>query len=570
MRVFGTVENARTEKPLADALVTLSIGNTEFVEDTPTTADGYFCFESESLESTEKGDILTCKVKKDGYFTRTVSHKIVNGEIELHVELTPHPVKWPRILLITGIILGILILLALIALGIHYFFFGPEPPPAVIKHFTAAPAAVAAGESSVLKWETENAVTVNLDQEKVDPDGSLTVTPDKTTEYILTVQGKDDRQFLRKVKVEVPPIPEILSFSASPSIINQWESTVLEWKTANADRLYITDGVELGRYEPEITGLEPGTEKEQPPGTGDQDLIPREIDLNGSVEVFPVEDTTYTITLINKAGVKVSGRLKVKVLRPPEIITFSASEPKITKGGSSILSWKTENAAEVYLGEERIAPVYSKEVSPEETTKYTLVVKNQVGERRKSVTVEVPQPDKPEPEPEPQKPPPPPGIDQFILEPITIAVGQTAVIHWVTHDASEVYLNGKRVEPLGTTEVFPQKDTPYTLRAVNPTQEVTWTRTIGVLPEACTVILYELENYRGAFMSFTTDAPEIGELNNAVSSIKLIGPCAVKVYSAPDFKATNQVFSQSIPRLRGTWIGNDTISSLRIVNRLGE
>jgi hypothetical protein len=81
----------------------------------------------------------------------------------------------------------------------------------------------------------------------------------------------------------------------------------------------------------------------------------------------------------------------------------------------------------------------------------------------------------------------------------------------------------------------------------------------------CTIELYEYENYTGESMRFTDDTANIGTMNTRVSSIKITGNCSVRVYSAPGFKATQQEFYQSIPSLRGTWIGNHTISSLEII-----
>jgi hypothetical protein len=568
MRVYGSIEDARTERPLSGANITLSLGDTVLIENTPST-DGRFNFEFESSLLLEESDILTCLVEKAGYRSQTLSHKIVDDTAQFDVELIPLPVKWPRVLFVVGIILAVLVVLALIGLGVYYLFFRPVPPSPLIKNFTATPTRVAAGQSVVLEWETLNARAVYLGDEKVGPVGSKEKKPKETTVYTLKVEGKDDehKPLTREKKVTVPPLPGIISFKAIPPVISQWEYSVLEWETANAKLVYITDGggEESRKRKPAETGEKTGT-----PGIpGMESKLAEQSELDGSAIVSPLDSTSYTLVVENSVGVKVKKTIEVKVLLPPTITSFTASDRVIEAGGTVVLTWKTENAEQVLLNEERTGPSYSKEVSPKETTTYTLVAKNTVGERRKNITIKVPKPEpvEPEPKPKPHKPPPPPKINRYLTTPPVIAVGQTSILSWVTEHAEAVYLNEERVKPVDSLKVFPQKTTKYELKAINETGTVSWTRIIEVKLSRCTVIVYELENYAGIYEEYTMDCPEIGGLNNGVSSIKIIGDCAVKVYSAPGYKGHHQVFVRSVPRLRGTLIGNNNISSLKFVNK---
>jgi hypothetical protein len=259
-------------------------------------------------------------------------------------------------------------------------------------------------------------------------------------------------------------------------------------------------------------------------------------------------------------------------------------------------------------------------VRPDGTTTYILTARNKVGERHSSLDIIVFCPDVPGPpgSPKPAAPLEPPRIDRFHISSPEIASGESTMLSWVTDHAEKVYLTIKpvglhtlkyletkgvisvergelkttpgfrpqdkvetiagkplatgrvfRVKPVESLQVSPQLNTQFELRAVNPLKTVTWTRTVEVQPETCTVILYELENYKGEFLSFTAGAEEIGKLNNRVSSIKIIGNCWIKVYSAPYFQATHQEFQKSVPRLRGTWIGNNAISSFRLIENQG-
>ncbi len=568
MRVYGTIKDARKKKPLNGALITLSIGDTYLIEDTPS-IKGEFSTEFSDSALDGDDDLLKCEVKKKGYTSKTVSHRIVDEETQLAVELAPIPIIWPKILRKVLIISAIVVFLILLAVAIKVIFFPPKPPLPEALQFIAQPAEISSGKPVLLEWKTAASIGVFLDEEKVVPNGSVTVHPTETTVYTLVVKGEDDEQVIRKQQVVIVPPPKIVSFTAEPPMINQWESTIVSWETVNAAQVYITTDKDAL---PEGSGAPPPPPKDKPEDKKkkkDKDAAATQQDLNGSVEIFPVETATYTLIVVNKVGETVKKKLKVKVIRPPSILSFIATDTEIVKGQTSILSWDTDDAVEVYLNNERTAPKFSKEVAPEETTTYTLVVKNQIGERQKKLTIQLPKKSVPTPE-KPEDPSHPPKINEFLVTPLEIGNGQSSILHWVTENADQVFLDDKRVDSVGSYEVFPKKTTYYEIKAVNEVKTVTWRRAVVVKPTPCTVILYGLENYKGESREFTTDALDIGSLDNAVSSIKIIGNCAVKVYSAPNFKATYQVFTRSIPRLRGSWIGNNTISSLKIIKNYGE
>jgi len=609
MRVFGQIENAYTEKPLPGALVTLSVGDTELIEHTPA-KDGQFEYEIPDETIPIDEEVLTCIVEKKGYKTQTTSYAITD-EIELAIELVPILVNWKRIFIITGIVLGSLLLLALIAFGIKYFFFGPKEYP--IKTFKVKPGTINAGEKAKIKWKTDDADAVFLggeeleeEEDKVEPSGTQTVSPAKTRKYFLTVKEDDGKQVAREwleLKV-IPPPPQILSFTAKPMEINPWDPAVLEWKTIGAEEISIISDPEAQnmRINPQRVHRESSDSHQDTPGAETRETPVKKKELSGSIEVFPLETTTFTLAAVNIDGVKNEKSVEIKVLNPPEILSFTSNIHTIDPGESVILSWDTRGADQVLLNGQRTGSRYSQEVQPKETTTYILKARNKVAERQSNITVTVRSPEVPEPTaPLPSEPP---RIHRFHISAPVIARGESTVLTWVTDYADKVYLTIKpvdvdlnippadptaathknreiiagkpletgevmRVKPVDSMRVSPRVNTRYQLRAINALKEVSWTRTVQVKPITCTVILYELENYKGEFMEFTTDAAEIGELANRVSSIKIIGNCGVKVFSARDFKATHQEFLESVPRLRGTWIGSNTISSFKLINYPG-
>jgi peptidoglycan-associated lipoprotein len=71
----------------------------------------------------------------------------------------------------------------------------PAPPPkAPTATLTANPTSIQAGQSATLTWSTDAATDVALDGNKVDPNGSQTVSPTQTTTYHLTAKGPGGTQ----------------------------------------------------------------------------------------------------------------------------------------------------------------------------------------------------------------------------------------------------------------------------------------------------------------------------------------------------------------------------------------
>lgn len=75
----------------------------------------------------------------------------------------------------------------------------------------------------------------------------------------------------------------------------------------------------------------------------------------------------------------------------PTIEYFTASPESITLGEVSVLSWSTKNASSISInqGIGNVDAIGTTEVSPEESTTYTLIAKNKDGEKTASVTVTI-------------------------------------------------------------------------------------------------------------------------------------------------------------------------------------
>lgn len=237
------------------------------------------------------------------------------------------------------------------------------PPPAAKCIFlTATPTTITSGQSVTLRWKTENAtsITINNGVGSVTPvaQGSVVVNPTQSTTYVATVTGGGQSVNCQASVVVVPPEPDAprcIYLTATPTTIDDaGDPVVLRWKTENATSVTINNGV--GSVTPVA---------------------------EGSVTVHPNDDTTYVATVANAKG-SVNCQVHVELDEDedePEdarCIYLRASDTSIEEGDEITLSWKTENADEIRInngiGEVHPTDEGDIEVSPDEDTTYIATV----------------------------------------------------------------------------------------------------------------------------------------------------------------------------------------------------
>jgi hypothetical protein len=76
--------------------------------------------------------------------------------------------------------------------------------------------------------------------------------------------------------------------------------------------------------------------------------------------------------------------------------------------------------------------------------------------------------------------PPPTPVVWFRLDENPIPASACTTVRWDTSNASEVYLDGERVDPIGSREVCPTVPQEYHLRTVSAAGEQTYTLVLGV------------------------------------------------------------------------------------------
>ncbi len=263
--------------------------------------------------------------------------------------------------------------------------------------------------------------------------------------FRLLVRDSQGAQALDGVTITTRDITRVRinRFAATPNSINSGQSSELSWEVENADEVTISGGV----------------------GAVDR--------VRGTRTVSPTETTTYTLTARNRAG-DATAIATVTVGRPGvRISRFTASAPIVILGESSTLCWDTFDAttAEITPGIGTVRPSGCVDVTPTQTTAYTLIARNAFGETRATVTVSVRDGEKP-------------VIVSFRASPDAVVAGSPATLTWVTEEATEVTIdNGVGTVPLsGNRQVTPATTTTYTLTAKNQFGQVISTASVVVEP----------------------------------------------------------------------------------------
>ena len=211
-----------------------------------------------------------------------------------------------------------------------------------------------------------------------------------------------------------------VTFSANPETILSGEFATLHWETTDANFVSI-----------------------------DNDI--GEVDISGSIEVFPVETTPYTLTAMGPGGTT-TATVTVAVNYPPTV-SISSGATSILAGESTTLSWTSSNADSCVIepGIGTVDPEGSVPVSPTETTTYTITA---TGAGRTAVaTVDIIVNELTTP------------IITLDEEIITIAKGQSATLSWTSVGGTSAHMdNGVgTVSTDGIITVTPDHTTIYTL-----------------------------------------------------------------------------------------------------------
>jgi len=271
----------------------------------------------------------------------------------------------------------------------------------------------------------------------------------QTYVFKLTVENTDklSASATTEVKVMATPAASVATFTASPSTIQPGGTSTLSWVLENAQTASIS------------------------PGIGNVNAT------SGSVQVSPAATTTYTLTATNAANQTVTSTVVVTVQAAPvplpQIVMFNGSPLSITAGGSSTLSWSTNNATSVNisgLGAEQ--PNGSVSTGTLQTTQtYILTATGASGATvTASITIQV-------------TPASVPQVVVFTASPQTINAGQSAQLCWQVNGATSISISngiGSNLQGNACQTVSPQTTTTYVLTATNAAGQIQASVTVNV------------------------------------------------------------------------------------------
>jgi len=234
-----------------------------------------------------------------------------------------------------------------------------EPPHLV---FSAGQDSISMGQSTVLNWIALNTDEVSISGiGTVSNEGSVKVSPSKTSEYTITAKGRGGEKTNSViVAVRSAPLPSVV-FTVSPKTIQVGQAATLNWMVSDADEVSMRD-----------VGLIPD---------------------KGTREIKPSETTKYILTAKGKGGEKTdSVEIAVEALPGPTII-FNAVPGSIQKGQTATLSWITTDAEDISIeGIGSVPDKGTRTVKPSQTTKYTLTAKRKNSAKMQMVEVIVEEP----------------------------------------------------------------------------------------------------------------------------------------------------------------------------------
>ena len=309
-----------------------------------------------------------------------------------------------------------------------------------IVFFSANPRSIQLGQASQLSWKVLNATDVTISEiGAVSPQGgNAPVSPRTTTTYKLTAKNAVSEENATATVVVETPQTRITGCYAMPTNIAAGEAATVYFNAENATSVSVNPSVS---------------------SVGSSSFV-----------AMPTTTTTYTITAVGAGGQTATCQATVTVnLTGPRIIRFTATPSSIIAGEKSTLVWQVENADQVSISPSigSVQLTGTQDVTPPQTTTYTLTATNKQGTVTATATVNVG-----------------PGarIISFTANPpVSPAPGQNVLLTCTTENATSVTIAG--AGPLaanGSVVVNPKVDTTYTCTAVGTRSQDTKTLTVKV------------------------------------------------------------------------------------------
>ena len=194
------------------------------------------------------------------------------------------------------------------------------PPP--VCTISVNVSAILSGQSAVLSWSSSNATSASLSGfGNVGVNGSVQVTPNSSTTYVLTVFGPGGSANCQASIVVNTPPPQLpqCTLSANISAVLSGGSVTLTWTSSRATSASL-----------DVAGSVP---------------------VNGSFTVNNITSSrTFTLTVFGPSGTSATCQTSVTVtpVQTP-VCTITPSLSVVQSGQSVVLSWTSQNATSAFL-----------------------------------------------------------------------------------------------------------------------------------------------------------------------------------------------------------------------------
>ena len=307
----------------------------------------------------------------------------------------------------------------------------------------ATPSVVNQGQTSTLYWTSQNATTCTASggwsgTKAIGTNQNEVVTPQVTTTYTIicsNATGQTSAPAQTTVTVQqVSQLPTV-TITATPSVINQGQTSTLYWTSANATTCLASGGWS---------------------GT-------KAIGANQNEIVVPQVTTTYTIICSNATGqtsAPAQTTVTVQQISQQPTVTIYATPQSINQGQSSTLYWTSANATSCYAssgswsGTKALSS--NEPVQPGGTTTYGITCTNSTGQTAQAqTTVYVNQISNPT------------VTVTLYANPQTVNQGQSSTLTWSSTNANNCYASGGNWYGTkwtsGNEAVSPSQTTSYTI-----------------------------------------------------------------------------------------------------------
>jgi len=245
-------------------------------------------------------------------------------------------------------------------------------------------------------------------------------TNNRITVFLMGTPGASISINIDNVDSPIPP-PEI-NFIADTLSIVPGDTSALSWDVAHADLIFIDNDIGY-------------------------------VDASGSLEVQPLETTTFSLSAIGPGGNSTES-ITITVTHSPPMVEIFAEPETITLGESTTLTWNSADADTCVIEPDiyEVDPNGTLFVEPTETTAYTIVATGPGGTATDEVTVTVRNPE--------------PTVE-FSVEPETLILGESTTLTWSSEYADTCVIEPDigSVELNGSILVAPTQTTTFTITA---------------------------------------------------------------------------------------------------------